>query len=208
MKILEILSESRDTFKAITLRELYDKRRVLKQELNAALIDGEDETIQDIDEEIAKVDAEIKQLEASLNEAVNHMGDREYQTYAGWKAACKKAYPECSFRGDKDIGAAVLGNKDVGEWDGAVGSVYARKQVTESIDHKEMLRGLQKALDKASADLAEMEDDLRSMKGAARTEKEHDAVEDFRAAVEKKRALVERLIKRVKLRKAALGGKA
>ena len=207
MKILDLLFETRDTFKAITLRELYDKRKVLKQELNTALIAGEDEAIQDLDEEIAKINAEIKQLESSLNEAVNHMGDREYQTYSGWKVACKKAYPDCSFRGDRDIGAAVMGNKDVGEWDGAVGSVYKSTAVTESIDHKEMLRGLSKALAKASADLAEMEADLRQMTTAARSEKESDAVDEFRARVEKKRALVERLTKRVKLRKAALGGK-
>lgn len=63
-------------------------------------------------------------------ESVNHMGEREYQTYSGWKAACKKAYPGCTFRGDKDIGAAVLNDKDVGEWDGAVGSVY-KKELSE-----------------------------------------------------------------------------
>lgn len=80
------------------------------------------------------------------------------------------------------------------------------KGINESIDHKEMLRGLQKALTKAQSDLAEMEADLRSMNNAARTEEEHDAVNDFRTRVEKKRGLVERLTKRVKLRKAALGG--
>lgn len=80
------------------------------------------------------------------------------------------------------------------------------KGVNESIDHKEMLRGLQQALTKASADLAEMEDDLRVMKGTARTEEELDAVDDYRVLVGKKRALVDRLTKRVKLRKAALGG--
>lgn len=80
------------------------------------------------------------------------------------------------------------------------------KGINESIDHKEMLRGLQKALTKAQSDLAEMEADLRSMNNAARTEEEHDAVNDFRTKVEKKRGLVERLTKRVKLRKAALGG--
>lgn len=144
MKILEVLTETRDTFKAITLRELYDKRRVLKQELNTALVKGEDdETIQDIEAELAVVNAEITQLEASLN---------------------------------------------------------------ESIDHKEMLRGLTQTLTQVSAELAEMEDDLRQMKSAARTEEEHDAVADYQVTVEKKRALVGRLTKRVKLRKAALGG--
>jgi hypothetical protein len=70
--------------------------------------------------------ADIKQL----GEALNHMGEREYQTFQSWKAACKKAHPGCTFRGDKDIGAAVVNGKDVGEWDGAVGSVF--KPVTES----------------------------------------------------------------------------
>lgn len=61
---------------------------------------------------------------------LNHMGEAEYETYAGWKAACRKAYPGCTFRGDIDIGAAVLDGKDVGEWDGAVGSVYAPQPYT------------------------------------------------------------------------------
>jgi len=59
-----------------------------------------------------------------MKEARNHMGDREYQTYASWKAAAKKKHPNVTFRGDKDIGAAVVDGQDVGEWDGAVGTLF------------------------------------------------------------------------------------
>lgn len=64
-------------------------------------------------------------------ESVNHMGEREQTTYAGWKRACKAAHPGCGFRGDKDIGAATLNGRDVGEWDGAVGSVYKKESIKE-----------------------------------------------------------------------------
>lgn len=216
MKILDLLSESMRTERitrhrvATELRSLYDDRREIKRELNDARITGDDEEeIALLVHQLADVDEQIQQLEGvDLTEAKNHMGDREYQTYSGWRTACKKAYPGCAFRGDKDIGAAVVGAKGVGEWDGAVGSVYTPTlKESDSIDHREMLRGLQKALDKAQSEFAEMEDDLRTMKNSARTEEEHATADDYRDMVEKKHALVERLTKRVKLRKAALGGK-
>ena len=56
------------------------------------------------------------------------MGEREYRTYGAWKAACKKANPNVSFEGDKDICDAKPG---VGQWDGATGVVYLKK-VNES----------------------------------------------------------------------------
>ncbi len=72
-----------------------------------------------------------KVVEAMLRypviEANNHLGEPEYQTYAGWKAACRKAHPACTFRGDKDIGGAVVDGRDVGEWGGDVGSVFKAK---------------------------------------------------------------------------------
>jgi hypothetical protein len=53
------------------------------------------------------------------------MGDKEYQTFAGWKRAVKKQYPSATFRGDKDIGAAQFPKGvDVGEWDGVSGTIY------------------------------------------------------------------------------------
>lgn len=69
-----------------------------------------------------------------LAEVKNHLGDTEYQTYQGWRAACKKAHPACTFRGDKDIGGAVVDGKDIGEWGGDVGSVFKAKpkKVSES----------------------------------------------------------------------------
>lgn len=56
-------------------------------------------------------------------EAKNHMDETEYTTYSGWKAACKKAGAD-EFEGDRDICQAKKGGKGVGEWDGAVGTVY------------------------------------------------------------------------------------
>ena len=76
--------------------------------------------------------AEVEQ--PAIAEGKNHMGEREYQSYASWKAACKKAYPGCEYRGDKDICAATMGSKDVGEWDGAVGSVFVKQTNESKID--------------------------------------------------------------------------
>lgn len=56
-------------------------------------------------------------------EAKNHMGETEYNTYSGWRAACKRAGAD-NFDGDRDICQARKGGKGVGEWDGAVGTVY------------------------------------------------------------------------------------
>jgi hypothetical protein len=56
-------------------------------------------------------------------EAKNHMGETEYTTYSGWKAACRKA-GATEFDGDRDICQAKKDGKGVGEWDGAVGTVY------------------------------------------------------------------------------------
>lgn len=56
-------------------------------------------------------------------EAKNHMDETEYNTYSGWRAACKRAGAN-SFDGDRDICQALKDGKGVGEWDGATGSVY------------------------------------------------------------------------------------
>lgn len=56
-------------------------------------------------------------------EAKNHMGETEYNTYSSWRAACKRAGAD-KFDGDRDICQALKGGKGVGEWDGAVGTVY------------------------------------------------------------------------------------
>lgn len=66
-------------------------------------------------------------LKGIHNAALNHLGDREYQSYSSWQRACRQAHPTCTFRGDKDIGAAVVDGRDVGEWDGVVGSVYSNR---------------------------------------------------------------------------------
>ncbi len=46
--------------------------------------------------------------------------DKTYETYAGWKRACKAVKPDVKFEGDKDICCAF----HVGEWDGASGVVW------------------------------------------------------------------------------------
>jgi hypothetical protein len=207
MKILDILGESLRTERNVQqsnaniLRDLYSERNTIKNELNAARIDGDEDEIADMVQQLADIDADIRQMEGGVNEAKNHMGDREYQSYGSWKAACKKAYPGCSFRGDKDIGAAVVGNKDVGEWDGAVGSVYANV-LKESQHDLDMIAGLTKALNRAKAKHEESKEDLHMMSRAARTEREYDAVDDFKKRVEQDAQRVRRIARRIELRKA------
>ena len=60
---------------------------------------------------------------------LNHLGEAEYQTFAGWKRAALKQYPGATMRGDKDIGALQINGVDVAEWDGEKGSVYPQSQV-------------------------------------------------------------------------------
>lgn len=65
----------------------------------------------------------------------NHLGEREYQTYAGWKRACKKAAGKdfIFYDGNKDICSAfsspfvpcVLSQcKPLGQWEGDKGSIF------------------------------------------------------------------------------------
>lgn len=59
----------------------------------------------------------------------------EYSSFASWKAAIKKKYPDAWIDGDKDIASAMVGpkpykhgeTKGVGEWDGAKGELYESK---------------------------------------------------------------------------------
>ena len=53
---------------------------------------------------------------------------RKQQTYAGWKAAAKKA-GAVRFEGDKDIANAFASDGfGVGEWDGAEGEIFSRAE--------------------------------------------------------------------------------
>ena len=67
----------------------------------------------------------------------NHLGETLYQTYPAWKRACKKKYPCVVYEGNADICQAGVYEDDgdpengphltinsIGEWDGAVGSIY------------------------------------------------------------------------------------
>lgn len=78
---------------------------------------------------------QLKSLTA-IAESKNHIGESEYQTYAGWKRACKKQDSTVWFDGDEDIAQAMVGpkpfkrgeTKSIGEWDGDVGSVYLKEE--------------------------------------------------------------------------------
>jgi hypothetical protein len=80
----------------------------------------------------AGVDFTSKVLGEKVSEAKNHMGENEYGTYTGWKAAAKKADAAVWFDGDKETCNAMVGpnpykrgeTKGIGEWDGEKGSVY------------------------------------------------------------------------------------
>lgn len=57
----------------------------------------------------------------------NYLGEREYQTWAGWKKAAKEA-GAVRLEGDKDIANAFAADGfGVGEWDGEKGTIYIRE---------------------------------------------------------------------------------
>jgi len=109
-------------------------------------------------------------------EAVNHMGERELNSYAGWKRACKLAHPGCAFRGDKDIGAATLNGRDVGEWDGEKGSVF--KKTAESVES-----GTSEEYN--AAKIKALKDELALMPKHPQTQKEYDMIDDLKARIAK-----------------------
>ena len=98
----------------------------------------------------------------------------QQQTYSGWKAACRRAFPGCTFRGDKDIGAAVLDGKDVGEWDGAVGEVF--KHLKESQSNADKLK--------------ELRAELKLMPSNPQTQAEYDMIDDLLDEIDKLKKLV------------------
>lgn len=67
-----------------------------------------------------------------LTESKNHLGETEYSSYASWKVALKKRFPDYWIDGDKEIANAMVGpqpykrgeTKSVGEWDGETGVIY------------------------------------------------------------------------------------
>jgi hypothetical protein len=61
--------------------------------------------------------------------ARNHLGERTFETYEGWRKACKKVNPSVRFEGDRDICQALPG---VGEWDGVSGCIYSSADKGES----------------------------------------------------------------------------
>lgn len=74
----------------------------------------------------------------NVDEAKNHLGEKEYATYSGWKAAIKKQYPGKTIEwiGDKDIGEAHIDGQCVGEWGGDTGSVRNMNEALSSSSTK------------------------------------------------------------------------
>jgi len=66
------------------------------------------------------IDAQNRRDAPRRSNPVNHLGEREFRTYAGWKRAVKAIDPNAEFYGDSDIGGA----KNIGEWEGDKGSIF------------------------------------------------------------------------------------
>lgn len=56
-------------------------------------------------------------------DATSHAGEKTYQTYAAWKAACKTINASVQFEGDQEICEAKPG---IGQWDGNSGVIYTK----------------------------------------------------------------------------------
>lgn len=64
----------------------------------------------------------------NLREGLNHLGEREYQTYGAWRRACIAA-GATRFEGGRDIANAFgADNSGIGEWGGDLGTVYQKKE--------------------------------------------------------------------------------
>ena len=87
---------------------------------------------------------EIRDGRCITLDAVNHMGERSFQTYEAWRKACKQINSSVQFEGDKDICQAKPG---IGEWDGAEGIIYT-KDATKDVkqDFKKRDDSIRKAI--------------------------------------------------------------
>lgn len=66
---------------------------------------------------------ELKELESKTKDArgnVNHLGERQFDTYEEWRRAVRLIDPNVKFDGDKE----TCNGGNVGEWDGAHGIIY------------------------------------------------------------------------------------
>src|SRR3972149_2499028 len=80
--------------------------------------------IADLEKAIAGKKAEEARRKTSADTVnLNHLGEKRYQTYAAWKAACKASNPAVRFEGNSEICNALPG---VGEWGGDTGVVYTK----------------------------------------------------------------------------------
>lgn len=109
-----------------------------------------------------------------VNEGKNHLGDTEYNTWSGWRAAAKKKNPEVWFEGDKDIAQAMVGpkpykhgeTKAIGEWDGEKGSIYTTQEEDK----------LQKARNAAEAGRGQSAKDFQVTEGKQRQDRRDSAM--------------------------------
>lgn len=108
-------------------------------------------------------------------EAVDHNGDRVFQTYAAWKRAVKAINPSAEFYGDEDIGGA----KGIGEWDGETGLIFAKalrdkwasEKTNESILIELSSNTLKSYLGKAVASTNQLVKQKKMVKGVDRAKK-------------------------------------
>ncbi len=73
--------------------------------------------------EASKEVRSVRVASIDAKDAINHLGEQQYRTYAAWKTACKAANPAVVFEGNAEICNAKPG---VGEWDGETGVVYKK----------------------------------------------------------------------------------
>lgn len=105
--------------------------------INKGGIEGEDDFIaKDLYEElVAKYfPGNSAGHEHGISETLNHLGEKQYNTFRGWVVAVKKADPAAKISGDKDIAGAVGSDgKHIGEWDGSVGSVVVKQDSDDTV---------------------------------------------------------------------------
>ena len=135
-----------------------------------------DDENEDDENAISNIELKMMKRRPTTNEALDHNGDRVFQTYAAWKRAVKAINPNAEFYGDKDIGGA----KGIGEWDGDKGLIFASslrkkwadEKLTESILielSKTTLTSYIKKAVKSTKDLVDKGDMIKSVDRAKKT---------------------------------------
>lgn len=120
----------------------FDLRMKVRRAASKSLVDNGAEEVgsSDINHEIVSLYHQVGNFDdipsevglSSIGEALDHLGDLEYQTFQAWRRSTKIKFPNAEFYGDRDIGGAsaeVDGKKvQVAEWDGSKGTVFNLKK--------------------------------------------------------------------------------